>query len=318
MDELRIVFMGTPTFSVGILTAMQQAKKNIVGIVTVADKPAGRGQQINQSPVKIFATANAIPVLQPEKLKEETFLATLASWNADVFVVVAFRMLPKEVWQLPKKGTFNLHASLLPDYRGAAPINWAIINGDSKTGVTTFFIDEKIDTGHIIDQLEMTISTNETAGELHDRMMVTGGELVVKTLTAIAANKHETKSQEQNTGSAVRPAPKLFKENTKINWNKSAQSIHQFICGLSPYPTAWSIWENNKGELKMIKFFKTTISNEPTTHANYSLWNDKQTVFVKCAEGILAIHEFQVEGKKRLIAKDWLVGNACSDWKIVQ
>jgi methionyl-tRNA formyltransferase len=318
MNDLRIVFMGTPTFSVGILNAMKNANKNIVGIVTVADKPAGRGQQMHESPVKQFAIENTIPVLQPEKLKDATFLSELAALNADVFVVVAFRMLPKEVWQMPKKGTFNLHASLLPDYRGAAPINWSIINGDKITGVSTFFIDEKIDTGNIIGQTEMEIADNETAGELHDRMIITGGDLVVETLNRIALDNVSLTPQENCIDSPIRPAPKLFKENTKINWTDSVEKIHQLICGLSPYPTAWSVWENSKGEKKTIKFFKSTWLTETSDRATLSLWNDKQTIYVKCDSGILCIHEFQIEGKKRLLAKDWLVGNACSDWKIAQ
>ena len=240
---------------------MKNANKNIVGIVTVADKPAGRGQQMHESPVKQFAIENTIPVLQPEKLKDATFLSELAALNADVFVVVAFRMLPKEVWQMPKKGTFNLHASLLPDYRGAAPINWSIINGDKVTGVSTFFIDEKIDTGNIIGQTEMEIADNETAGELHDRMIITGGDLVVETLNRIALDKVSLTPQANCIDSPVRPAPKLFKENTKINWTDSAEKNHQLICGLSPYPTAWSVWENSKGEQKIIKFFKSTWLN---------------------------------------------------------
>lgn len=318
MNDLRIVFMGTPSFSVGILTAMKNANKNIVGIVTVADKPAGRGQQMHESPVKQFANENNIPVLQPEKLKDSDFLSELATLNADVFVVVAFRMLPKEVWQMPKKGTFNLHASLLPDYRGAAPINWTIINGDKTTGVSTFFIDDKIDTGNIIGQSEMTISENETAGELHDRMIIIGGELVVATLNQIASDAVSLTPQDTCIDSPVRPAPKLFKENTKINWSDSVEKIHQLICGLSPYPAAWSVWENSKGEQKTIKIFKTSVLKESTDHEMYSLWNDKHSLFIRCAGGILCIHEFQIEGKKRLHAKDWLVGNACSDWKIVQ
>ena len=318
MNDLRIVFMGTPTISVGILEAMKAANKQVVGIVTVADKPAGRGQQMHESPVKQFANENNIPVLQPEKLKEPSFIADLTALNADVFVVVAFRMLPKEVWQLPKKGTFNLHASLLPDYRGAAPINWSIINGDKITGVSTFFIDEKIDTGNIIGQTKMTVSENETAGELHDRMIITGGELVVETLNQIATDTVSLTPQDSCINSPVRPAPKLFKENTKIDWKLAAQVIHQLICGLSPYPAAWSVWENNKGEHKTVKFFKTSVLKETADHDLLSLWNDKHTIYIQCEEGVLCIHEFQLEGKKRLNTKDWLVGNACSDWKIVK
>lgn len=314
MNGLRVVFMGTPDFSVGIMRKIQEEGFQLVGCVTVADKPAGRGQQMHESPVKRYAVEQQIPVLQPVKLKDPEFLEQLASFHADVFVVVAFRMLPAEVWKMPAKGTFNLHASLLPDYRGAAPINWAIINGDQETGVSTFFIDEAIDTGNVIGQTRMTIHENETAGELHDRMIVTGGMLVADTLRAIESGTVKAIPQAEMTASPQRPAPKLFKENTSIQWDLPAKTIHQLVCGLSPYPAAWSKWTNARGEHKMIKFFRTTIL-EGQQGTPGSLSSDKQFIYVSCQEGTLVVHEFQVEGKKRMTAKEWLVGNDINDWK---
>ncbi|WP_294672318.1 methionyl-tRNA formyltransferase [uncultured Fluviicola sp.] len=314
MNNLRIVFMGTPHFSVGILEAIQAAGLNLAGIVTVADKPAGRGQIMHESPVKQFALEHKIPVLQPVKLKDPEFLDQLAALNADVFVVVAFRMLPTEVWKMPKLGTFNLHASLLPDYRGAAPINWAIINGDSKTGVSTFFIDEAIDTGNVIGQTEMMISEDESAGELHDRMIETGGSLVVDTLNRIAANEVNPIPQSE-LGTNMRPAPKLFKENTQIDWNANPAAIHNLVRGLNPYPSAWTTWKNSKGELKNVKVFKTRIT-EQKGNGSIGLSSTKTRLFVDTNQKQLEILEFQVEGKKKMTSKEWLVGNNPSDWTI--
>jgi methionyl-tRNA formyltransferase len=323
MSQLRVVFMGTPDFSVGIMEKMLEEGIQLVGCVTVADKPAGRGQQLQESPVKRFAVAHAIPVLQPLKLKDEAFLDELRALQADVFVVVAFRMLPLEVWKMPRFGTFNLHASLLPDYRGAAPINWAIINGDKQTGVSTFFIDEAIDTGNVIAQTAMEIAENETAGSLHDHMMVTGGELVVSTIRAIETGTVKPIPQTQFKDSPMRPAPKLFRENTQIDWTKPAREIHQLICGLSPYPAAWTRWVNAKGEIKQVKLFQTTLEDIDRAISNdqnnkNKLSSDKQTIRVHCADGIVVIHELQLEGKKRMSAKDWLVGNSVSDWAIAE
>src|SRR3989338_5383832 len=306
MSQLRVVFMGTPDFSVGIMEKMLEQGIQLVGCVTVADKPAGRGQQLHESPVKRFALEHAIPVLQPLKLKDEAFLEELRALKADVFVVVAFRMLP---------------ASLLPDYRGAAPINWAIINGDKQTGVSTFFIDEAIDTGNVIAQTKMDIAENETAGSLHDRMMVTGGELVVQTIQAIEAGTVQPIPQEQFKDSLMRPAPKLFRENTQIDWSKPVREIHQLICGLSPYPAAWTRWVNSKGEIKQVKLYKTTIEDSGSIAIHRDgivndLSSDKHTIKVHCTDGILVIQELQMEGKKRMSARDWLVGNSVSDWSI--
>lgn len=316
MNNLRIVFMGTPHFSVGILQAIKNAGMNLVGIVTVADKPAGRGQLLHESPVKQFAIENQVPVLQPLKLKDAEFLKELEALRADVFVVVAFRMLPAEVWKMPKKGTFNLHASLLPDYRGAAPINWAIINGDRKTGVSTFFIDEAIDTGNVIGRAEMEISENESAGELHDRMIRVGGDLVVETLQRIADNDVNPVPQSELGAASMRPAPKLFKENTQIDWNAKPESIHSLVRGLNPYPAAWTTWKNSKGELKNVKIFQTWISDQKGS-GSLQLSSSKTQLFVDTNEKQLEIVEFQVEGKKKMTAKEWLVGNNSSDWTII-
>lgn len=315
-NSLRIVFMGTPHFSVGILQAIKTAGMNLVGIVTVADKPAGRGQLMHESPVKQFGIENQIPVLQPIKLKDPEFLKELEALQADVFVVVAFRMLPAEVWKMPAKGTFNLHASLLPDYRGAAPINWAIINGDKKTGVSTFFIDEAIDTGNVIGQTEMLISENESAGELHDRMIQVGGELVVETLQRIANNNVNPIPQTELGTSSMRPAPKLFKENTQIDWNAKPEAIHNLVRGLNPYPAAWTTWKNSKGELKNVKIFKTLVSDQ-TGSGSLNLSSSKTQLFIDTNEKQLEILEFQVEGKKKMTAKEWLVGNKAADWTII-
>lgn len=315
MSKLRVVFMGTPEFSVGILDAIIKSEHEVVGVVTVADKPAGRGQLMHESAVKVAAKDYNIPILQPISLKDESFVSELRALNADVFVVVAFRMLPEVVWKMPSKGTFNLHASLLPDYRGAAPINWAIMNGDTKTGLSTFFIDEQIDTGSVILQKELEISENESAGSLHDRMIPIGGKLVVETLDKIAAGNVQTIPQDEIGASLNRPAPKLFKENTKINWNDEIKTVHQLICGLSPYPAAWSSLTNVKGETKTVKFFETRIIST-TNKALHDMWNTKDAFYIQLKDGVLEVLEWQMEGKKRMKTKEWLVGNQITDWKL--
>lgn len=315
MNSLKVVFMGTPAFSVGIMNAIVESNHELVGVVTVADKPAGRGQLMHESAVKVAAKEFNVPILQPVSLKDENFLSELRALNADVFVVVAFRMLPTAVWQMPSKGTFNLHASLLPDYRGAAPINWAIINGDKKTGLSTFFIDEQIDTGSVIKQVELSISENENAGSLHDRMIPEGGNLVVDTLDAIANGTATTIVQHEIKDSLQRPAPKLFKENTKIDWSKSVEEVHQLICGLSPYPSAWSTLTNSKGEMKNVKFFSSLIHSGQKNDLN-SIWSENKSVFIQLENGILEVLEWQMEGKKRMKTSEWLVGNSVSEWKL--
>ncbi|HNV52943.1 MAG TPA: methionyl-tRNA formyltransferase, partial [Tenuifilaceae bacterium] len=240
MTSPRIVYMGTPDFAVEPLKAIVDAGYNVVAVVTVPDKPVGRGQKLQSSPVKQYAEEKGLLVLQPEKLRNEDFVNQLKELNPDIAVVVAFRMLPETVWSLPKIGTFNLHASLLPQYRGAAPINWAVINGEKKTGLTTFLLDKEIDTGNIIDQLEVLIDENETAGELHDKLMLLGGSMVVKTIQKLAEGNYTPTPQKNLAVGELKAAPKIFKETCKVDWGKSYIQVHNFIRGLSPYPAAWS------------------------------------------------------------------------------
>ena len=251
MRELRIVFMGTPDFAVATLNAILKAKFNVVGVITAPDKPAGRGRKINQSAVKTYALEEGLKILQPTNLKNEEFLDELKSLKANLQIVVAFRMLPNIVWKMPEFGTFNLHASLLPNYRGAAPINWAIINGETKTGVSTFFIDEKIDTGNIILQEEVLIDENEIVGELHDKLMLVGSNLVVKTIKKIEQGPVKTIKQPEIE---EKPAPKIFSETCKINWENSLKNIYNLIRGLNPYPAAWTTLINNE-EIIKVKIF---------------------------------------------------------------
>ncbi|MEG1267198.1 MAG: methionyl-tRNA formyltransferase, partial [Myroides sp.] len=258
MEKLRIVFMGTPDFAVGILDTILKNNYEIAAVITAPDKPAGRGQKLNQSAVKVYAEENNLKVLQPTNLKSEDFLAELSALNANLQIVVAFRMLPKAVWQMPKLGTFNLHASLLPDYRGAAPINWAIINGEEKTGVSTFFIDEKIDTGAVILKNETNISEEETAGELHDRLMLLGAETVVETLKLLENNQVTTTIQ---PAEETKTAYKLNRENCKIDFNKSSKEVYNLIRGLNPYPSAYTILTDNGNEYN-IKIHDVTYTIE--------------------------------------------------------
>jgi len=263
VKKLRLVFMGTPDFAVGILDALQESIHEITAVVTVADKAAGRGQKLKESAVKSYAQANNLTILQPEKLKDEHFLAQLKELQADLFVVVAFRMLPKEVWKMPAFGTINLHASLLPNYRGAAPINWALINGDEETGVTTFFIDEAIDSGKIIAQEKVKISLNTNAGALHDELMSLGAELTLKTVAAISQQTHTVIDQDKFDGKDFKTAPKIFKEDCEISWQETVENVHNKIRGLSPYPAAWTKLKNTKkNEILLVKLFTSkTIEN---------------------------------------------------------
>jgi len=305
MKELRIVFMGTPFFAVGILDKLLQEKANVVGVITAPDKPSGRGRKLNQSAVKTFAESKQIPILQPQKLKDETFIEQLTALKADVFVVVAFRMLPEVVWKLPKLGTFNLHASLLPNYRGAAPINWAIINEEKRTGVTTFFIDEKIDTGAIIASSEINIEERETAGTLHDKLLELGKTLVVQTLHQIASG--ETKALPQAPNDDFKEAPKLTPENTKINWNQSSQNIDAHIRGLSPYPIAWSYLELPNEVLK-VKIHQAEPVFEKHSNAIGSIHCTKNTIHIATKDGYISVLEIQLPGKKKLNANALLNG----------
>mgnify|MGYP003574987881 FL=1 len=305
MKSLKVVFLGTPEFAKTSLEAIHKSHHEVVGVVTVADKASGRGQKINQSPVKIFAVENNIPVLQPEKLRNPEFLEELRKLDADVFVVVAFRMMPKVLFEMPKMGTFNLHASLLPDYRGAAPINYAVINGEEKTGATTFFINEKIDEGNILLQEEIPVLENENAGSLHDRLMEMGSKLVVKTLDGLAENSITERPQPEVEH--PKNAFKIFKEDTRIDWTKNSKEVHQFILGMSPYPAAFTtlkIGEDEKG----LKIYNGKFELSEHGKAIGSLEISKNEFKIYTKDGIYFPSELQLEGKKRMNIKDFLNG----------
>lgn len=304
MKPLKVVFFGTPEFAKTALKAIHKSHHEIVGVVTVADKASGRGQKINQSAVKTYAVEQNLKVLQPEKLRNTEFLEEVKSLGADVFVVVAFRMMPKVLFEMPRLGTFNLHASLLPDYRGAAPINYAIINGETKTGATTFFINEKIDEGNILLQEELAIAPNETAGELHDRLMEMGADLIVKTLDGLAENKIEERPQP--TVAEPKNAFKIFKEDTRINWNQKGEIIHNFIRGLSPYPCAFTTLII-AGEEKSLKIYKGKFTTSTDSIPGQLIIN-KNEFKIRTADGFFFPEELQLEGKKRMNIKDFLNG----------
>lgn len=307
--------MGTPDFAVTILDAIVQSDHEVVGVVTVADKPAGRGQQLRESAVKIYSKDKGFPILQPEKLKDESFHADLRALNADIFVVVAFRMLPEIIWAMPPKGTINLHASLLPKYRGAAPINWAIINGEKETGVTTFFINQVIDTGSVLEQKKIAISENMNAGELHDSLMSLGAKLTVKTLNDIINNTIQAIPQDENLAKELPHAPKIFKQDCKIDWNESAQAIHNKIRGLSPYPAAWcNLKSDKKNEVISFKLFTSKFVDEiPSTDA---LVKHSDGILFPCKDRFVCISELQPEGKRRMNFKEFLAGNSLEDLRI--
>lgn len=304
MRDLRIVFMGTPDFAVATLDTLVKAKFNVVGVVTAPDKPAGRGQKIQQSPVKKYALEHNLTILQPSNLKSEEFIASLKNLNANLQIVVAFRMLPKEVWKLPEYGTFNLHASLLPNYRGAAPINWAIINGETKTGVTTFFIDEKIDTGNIILQEEVAIGEDEILGELHDKLMEVGSNLVVKTVQQIEKGTVNTFKQAEVE---EKSAPKIFTETCKINWNDTLSNTYNLIRGLNPYPAAWTTLINNDDEIK-VKIYDVNKESASHNHKTGTIITSKNEIKVAVAQGYLIIESLQLSGKKQMDSKGLLNG----------
>jgi methionyl-tRNA formyltransferase len=308
---MRIVFMGTPEFAVAPLKALIENGYEIAAVITAPDKPAGRGKKIQSSAVKNFALSQGLKVLQPEKLKSEDFISELKNINPDLQIVVAFRMLPEIVWNIPKMGTFNLHASLLPDYRGAAPINHAIINGDALTGLTTFFIDEKIDNGQIILQERLEIGPVETAGELHDRMMIKGSELVLKTVKLIEAEEVTPISQSKlESNLLMRPAPKIFKEDCHINWNKPVSSIHNLIRGLSPYPGAFALLKRDgKMDNLNVKIFHSTPVVEKHEYRPGSILSDnKNNLKVAAEDGFIEILELQMAGKNKQLIKDFLRG----------
>ncbi|MHA3786654.1 methionyl-tRNA formyltransferase [Flavobacterium hauense] len=310
MERLRIVFMGTPEFAVGILDTIYQHNYDIVGVITAADKPAGRGQQLKYSAIKEYALEKGLRLLQPSNLKDEAFLEELKSLNANLNVVVAFRMLPEAVWKMPKLGTFNLHASLLPQYRGAAPINWAIINGEHETGVTTFFIDDKIDTGAMILKASTPIGDNESAGELHDRLMDLGKDTVIKTLTLIENGNAETTIQTENDD--IKTAYKLNRDNCKIDWAKPGAEIHNLVRGLSPYPTAWCFFKDN-GQEWNVKVYETSFIKESHDKTVGSIIADKKEIRVVVKDGFIKINSLQLPGKKRITSKELLNGMTFSE-----
>jgi methionyl-tRNA formyltransferase len=305
MKKLKIVFMGTPDFAVGILDTIYKSNYEIVGVVTVADKPAGRGQKVSTSAVKEYALANNLHLLQPTNLKDNDFLAELKSLEANLQVVVAFRMLPEVVWKMPKFGTFNLHASLLPEYRGAAPINWAIINGETKTGVTTFFIDDKIDTGAVILKKEIKISNTETVGELHDRLMVLGSEAVIETLSLIENNKAITTIQPENKD--LKTAYKLNKNNCKIDWTKPGKAIYNQIRGLNPYPAAWTFLIDDENEWN-VKLFEVDFIQLEHKNAIGKITKTKKDLHIYTIDGYLNIKSLQMPGKRKMETKQLLNG----------
>ena len=305
MEKLRIVFMGTPEFAVGILDTIYKNNYEIVGVITAADKPAGRGQKIKYSAVKEYALEHNLRLLQPTNLKDETFLEELRSLNANLQIVVAFRMLPEVVWKMPKLGTFNLHASLLPEYRGAAPINWAIINGETKTGVTTFFIDDKIDTGAMILSNALAIGENESAGELHDRLMVLGSGTVLKTLELIEQGNVTTTIQPTNDD--IKTAYKLNKDNCKIDFSKSGSEIHNLVRGLSPYPAAWCFIKDKDQEWN-VKIYETSFEKEAHELETGSVLSTKKEMKIAVKDGYLILHSLQFPGKKRMLTHELLNG----------
>lgn len=305
MEKLKIVFMGTPDFAVGILDTIYRNNYEIVGVITAPDKPAGRGQKVSMSAVKVYALEKNLRLLQPTNLKSEEFLDELRSLNANLQVVVAFRMLPEVVWKMPKLGTFNLHASLLPQYRGAAPINWAIINGENKTGVTTFFIDDKIDTGAMILSKETEIASNETAGELHDRLMHLGSEAVIETLQQIELGNVTTTLQEEK--GEIKTAYKLNKENCKIDWNQSGSAIFNHIRGLCPYPAAWTFIKDGENEWN-VKLYDCEF--EPAQH-NFTggqLLTTKKELKIATKDGFIKVNSLQFPGKKKMQTHELLNG----------
>jgi len=302
---LRIIFMGTPDFAVATLKTLVDNDHNIVGVITAPDKPAGRGRKLNESAIKQYAIANQLNVLQPTNLKDDAFVNQLKQLNANLQIVVAFRMLPKVVWQMPQYGTFNLHASLLPNYRGAAPINWAIINGETKTGVSTFFIDEKIDTGEMILQEETPIHSDETVGELHDRLMIIGSLLVLKTVDLISNGNVVTTPQPENT--AIKTAYKLNKDNCKIDWNQSLDHIYNKVRGLNPYPTAWCLLKNNN-QLLNVKVYQVEKVSELHEFPIGKIIISKEEMKVSVNQGFIILKEIKLPGKRKMDVKSLLNG----------
>lgn len=313
-EELKIVFFGTPDFAVESLSRLVDGGYNVVAVVTMPDKPAGRGRQLQQSDVKRYAVEHGLPVLQPVSLKDEAFIEELRGYGAQLFIVIAFRMLPEAVWQMPPLGTFNLHASLLPRYRGAAPINWAVMNGDTETGVTTFFLKHEIDTGDVIQQRSCPIDRHDDVEAVHDRLMVMGADMVLETVDAIIEGTVKPIPQDQmlTTGQQPTPAPKIFKETCRIDWARPAEALYNHIRGLSPYPAAWTVLKDENGnEVTTIKVYKTG-EPEPFGGSEHpapgTIKADRKTVRIACADGWLQILTLQQSGKKRMDTDAFLRG----------
>lgn len=318
--KLRIVFMGTPGFAVTILNRIVHSSHDVVAVVTAPDRPSGRGQKIRKSEVKIYAEDEGLTIFQPLNLKADEFINEMKKVNADVFVVVAFRMLPAVIWKIPPLGTINLHASLLPDYRGAAPINWTIINGEKRTGVTTFFINEVIDTGDIIKKRAVDINDEMSAGELHDKLMHVGADLMNDTLTDLSNGKLESKNQTEDEGLALNAAPKIFKEDCQIQWANTLKTNYNKIRGLSPYPGAWSLLKSkSKNKNISFKFFDCRKTNMPVpTEAVGQLLEVNNGILFPCSDFYILVVELQMEGKRRMNYKDFLAGNSIEDFEIIK
>ncbi len=315
---MRIVFMGTPEFAVNSLRYLVEDGWNIVGVITAPDRKAGRGQKLKSSAVKVYAQSQGLPILEPHNLKAPEFISELKKLEADLQVVVAFRMLPEMVWNMPPKGTINLHASLLPNYRGAAPINWAIINGETTTGLTTFFLQHEIDTGDILLQKEIAIDDKETAGSLHDKLMIQGGPLLAQSLQLIYIGNFTLRKQEVEQ-SRIKPAPKIFSRDCEINWNQPAKLVDAFIRGLSPYPTAWCMLKHKEHKIqKRLKVYSCSIAE---TSSNKNLPSEIEVIdrqiFIQTADQKIELQEIQLEGKQKMSAKDLLNGFLIQEYYLI-
>lgn len=309
-EDLKIVFFGTPDFAVESLKRLVEAGFHIAAVVTMPDKPAGRGHHLLQSAVKQYAVSQGLPLLQPVNLKDEAFVSELRAIGADLHIVIAFRMLPQVVWAMPPLGTFNLHASLLPKYRGAAPINWAVMNGDSETGVTTFFLKHEIDTGDIIEQRRVPIGRTENVETVHDRLMMLGADMVLHTVEAIVAGEVKPIPQEQllHAGEEPTPAPKIFKETCRIDWSRPAEQVYNHIRGLSPYPAAWTEWIDANEKTYAVKIFETGEPESAQDLTPGALKTDGRRLWIACSDGWLEVKSLQQAGKKRMDTDAFLRG----------
>ncbi len=307
--DLRIVFMGTPEFAVASLKRLVAEGYNIVAVVTTPDKPAGRGQKLHKSDVKVAAEELGLPILQPEKLRDEAFVEAMRELQPDLGIVIAFRMLPEIIWAMPRLGTFNLHASLLPQYRGAAPINWAIINGEKESGITTFLLNHEIDKGAIIGQQKMSILPEDNVGTLYDKLMVAGCDLVVETVEKIATGSYTAIEQMHHDESTLKPAPKIFKEDCRIDWTWEGERIVNFVRGLSPYPAAWGALNKGSEEVGSAKIFEVSFEPKSSDMEPGTIMSDgRDKIEVKCGDGIIHIHSMQMAGKRRMTNRELLLG----------